>query len=340
MLFNFKFFSRIYYFLLLLLLIVSGGTTGYVLIEGWSAVDSFYMTVITISTVGFQEVHDLSEYGRLFTAFLIISSFGTFAYAITSITTYIVGGEYRKYFKDYKAIKQSKGMKDHIIVCGFGRVGKQVAEDLNAHGDDFVIIEMDSDLVENAKLNSDFLFLKGDSTHDETLMTAGIKNAKAIITCLPKDADNIYVVLAARECNPNILIVSRASEVTAVSKLKIAGANNVIMPDSIGGSHMASLIANPDVMEFLDIIRVQGFDGANIESISYEELPKDMQGKSIRDLEAREISGVTIIGYKDVNGDYTINPSLDIKVVEGSKLFVLGSPDQIDKLITYFDLDH
>lgn len=340
MLLNYKLFARVYYFVLLLLLIVSGGTAGFMLIEEWSLIDSFYMTIITISTVGFQEVRDLSDYGRLFTAFLIISSFGTFAYAISSITTYLVGGEYRRYFKEYKAMQESRKMKNHVIICGFGRVGKQVADDLTAHNDDFVIIEMDNDLVENAKLGSDYLFLKGDSTHDETLEMAGIKSAKAIITCLPKDADNIYVVLAAREANPNILIVSRASEASAVSKLKIAGASNVIMPDSIGGSHMASLIANPDVMEFLDIIRVQGFDGANIESISHDELPSDMQGKSIRDLEAREISGVTIIGFKDVEGNYQINPSLDTKVVQGSKLFVLGTPEQVAKLISYFDLNH
>ena len=175
---------------------------------------------------------------------------------------------------------------------------------------------------------------------DDILFNAGIKNARAVITCLPKDADNVYVVLAAREANNKLLIVSRASTNAAVSKLKMAGANNVIMPDSIGGSHMASLIANPDVMEFLDIIRVQGYEGANIESISYDELPKEFQDKTIRELEAREITGATIIGFKGTDGNYIINPGLETKVGPGSKLFILGSTGQIKKLVAHFSLNH
>lgn len=340
MLFNFKLFSRVYYFLLLLLLITAGGTIGFMIIEEWAFVDAFYMTIITISTVGFGEVNELTIYGKLFTAFLIVSSFGTFAYAITSITTYLVGGEYKRYFKEYKAMQEAKKMRNHVIVCGYGRVGKQVAQDLSARNDDFVIVEMNESVVEEEKIISDYLFLKGDGTNDETLESAGIKNARAVITCLPKDADNIYVVLAARESNKNILIVSRASFPTAVSKLKMAGANNVIMPDSIGGSHMASLIINPDVMEFLDIVRVQGYEGTNVESLSFSELPKEFQNKTIRELEARELTGVTIIGYKDPAGTYFVNPSLDTVVVPDSKIFVLGNVNQINKLIEIFDLEH
>jgi voltage-gated potassium channel len=340
MLFNYKLFYKVYYFLLLLVLITSGGTIGFMIIEEWSFVDSFYMTIITISTVGFQEVNDLSLYGRLFTAFLIISSFGTFAYAVTSVTQYVVGGEYRRYFREYRTMQESKKMKDHVIICGYGRVGKQVAEDLASSDVDIVIIEMDDEIVSQSKITSDYLFLKGNSTDDEVLETAGLQHARAVITCLPNDSDNVYVVLAAREANANVLIVSRASYPSAVSKLKIAGANNVIMPDMIGGSHMASLIANPDVMEFLDIIRVQGNLGANIESLSYDELPADLKDKEIRDLEAREITGVTIIGYKSPDGTYFINPSMDTVVVKGSRLFVLGSAAQVKKLVDHFGLSH
>lgn len=340
MLFNYKLFYKLYYFILLLILVTSGGTIGYMLIEGWDFIDSFYMTIITISTVGFREVYELSTYGKLFTSCLIIFSFGTFAYAVTSITTYLVGGEYKRYFKEYKTMKESKRMRDHVIICGFGRVGKQVANDLVAHGTDFVIIEQSEEIISQSTLQDDYHFLKGNSTHDETLENAGIKHAKAIITCLPNDADNIYVVLAARECNPKILIVSRASYPSAVSKLKIAGATNVIMPDSIGGSHMASLIASPDVMEFLDIIRVQGYQGANIETISYDELPVDLRDKTIRDLESREITGSTIIGYKSPAGEYTINPSMDMKITEGCRIFVLGNEKQIEKLVAHFGLTH
>ncbi len=340
MLFNFRLFARVYYFLFLLLLITSGGTVGFMIIEGWNFVDSFYMTIITMSTVGFSEVNELSEYGKYFVAFLIISSFGTFAYAVTSITTYLVGGEYKRYFKVYKTMKELNKLRGHIIICGFGRVGRQVALDLQAHGTEFVIIEKEEGILDQVKELEDFLFLHGDSTDDEVLKQAGIEHARAVITCLPKDADNTYVVLAAREFKKNILIVSRASSTSAVSKLRMAGANNVIMPDSLGGSHMASLIANPDVMEFLDIIRVQGYKGANIESIAYDDLPSGMQDKTIGELDGQKITGVRIIGYKSPDGKYHINPADDIRVEPNSRLFVLGTTSQIRKVVEHFHISH
>ena len=339
MLFNYKLFAKVYYFLLLIFLITGGGTIGFMIIEGWGLVDSFYMTIITISTVGFREVNELSVYGKLFTAFLIIFSFGTFAYAVTSITTYLVGGGYKRYFLEYKTMKETKKMNNHVIVCGFGRVGQQVAEDLMSHDTQFVVIETNEEIIENSVLK-EITFLKGDSTHDEILKMAGIENAKAVITSLPKDADNIYVVLAAREYKKNILIVSRASYQSSVSKLKMAGANNVIMPDTIGGSHMASLIANPDVMEFIDNIRVQGDVGSNMESIAYHELPDEFKDKSIEELEARQITGATIVGFKSADGEYIVNPDCEMRVVEGTKIFVLGSTEQIVKLANHFQLKH
>ncbi|MBL1278807.1 MAG: potassium channel protein [Fluviicola sp.] len=337
--YNYKLFSKVYYFLFLLLFVIFGGTFGYMVIENWSFINSFYMTIITISTVGYGEVAELTVYGKLFTSFLIVSSFGTFAYAITAITNYVVGGEYRNYLKEYKIMKELRKMNDHVIICGFGRVGKQAAEDLLTHGIPFVVIERDQEAID-ANQNEDIFFLKGDSTNDETLISGCINNAKAIITCLPKDAENVYVVLTAREFKSDMIIVSRASNQSAVSKLRMAGANNVIMPDSIGGSHMASLIANPDVMEFLDMIRVQGDTGCNIETIAYSELPSSLQGKTIEELEAKKITGVTIIGYRTPDATYIVNPPVSTTVVPGSKLFVLGNPDQIKGLIEHFHLQH
>ncbi len=339
MLFNYRVFSKVYYFLILLLLIMFGGTVGFVIIEEWGWVDAFYMTIITISTVGFQEVHELSIYGKVFTSFLIISSFGTFAYAITSITTYLIGGEYKKYLKEYKTMKELKKMSNHVIICGFGRVGRQVAVDLKAHNNNFVVLERDKETLED-KMNDDIFFIQGDSTDDTVLERASIHNAKAIITCLPKDSENIYVVLAAREFNKDMIIVSRASNQSAVSKLKMAGASNVIMPDSIGGSHMASLIAHPDVMEFIDMIRVQGDQGCNVESISYEELPDSLKDKTIEELEAKKSTGVTIIGFKNIDGEYIVNPPQDMVVSKGSRVFVLGNSEQIKLIIKNYHLSH
>lgn len=336
-LFRSKLFSRIYYFVALVVLIISGGTIGYMLIEGWGAVDAFYMTIITVSTVGFREVAELSTEGKFFTAFLIVSSFGSFAYAITSITTFIVGGQYKKHLREYKMTQQLKKMKDHVIICGYGRVGSQVASDLRDNGIEFVIVETDEHLIAHQDDETNFLY--GDSTNDDVLRRASIDSAKAIITCLPKDADNLYVVLSARQINSKVLIVSRATTSSSVSKLKFAGANNVIMPDAVGGSHMASLIANPDVMEFLDSIRVKGYMETNVETIAYDELPLDLRDKSIGELESRPITGATIVGYKSSDGNYVINPDIEIVVGPGSKLFVLGNTHQIRKLVKHFQLN-
>ena len=338
--FKSRLFRKIYFFVGLLVSVIIIGTFGFILIEGWGVVDSLFMTVITISTVGFGEVHTLSLYGKLFTSFLIISSFSTFAFAIKSITNFLAGGEYRDYINEKKRKMEFEKLHNHVIICGFGRVGTQVAEDLKLHGTEFVVIETNEESFSRHDSMAGYLFLKGDSTLDENLIKAGILKAKALICCLPKDADNLYIVLSARELKKNLFIVSRASNQSTVGKLKIAGAQNVIMPDVIGGSHMASLISNPDVMEFLDIIRVQGYNGANIESISFNELPDQFKNKTIGQLEAKRLTGVTIIGFKTPNGEYLINPDFEIEVVPQSKLFVLGNPAQIEKLNHLFGISH
>ena len=335
-----RLFKNVFFFVGLLLFVIISGTLGFVFIEGWGVVDSLFMTIITISTVGYGEVHELTVYGKLFTSLLIISSFGTFAFAIKSITNFLAGGEYRNYINEKRKMKEFDKLHNHVIICGFGRVGIQVAEDLKAHGTRFVVIESNEEIIKEHENLAGYLFLKGDSTLDENLIKSGVLSAKALICCLPKDADNLYVVLSARELKKKLFIVSRASNQSTVGKLKIAGAQNVIMPDAIGGSHMASLISNPDVMEFLDIIRVQGYNGANIESISFNELPDQFKNKTIGQLEAKRLTGVTIIGFKTPDGEYLINPDYETEVVPQSKLFVLGNPSQISKLNHLFGISH
>ena len=333
---HFYFFKRLYYALALIIIIVLIGTFGYVFVEGWSLFDGFYMTIITVTTVGFNEVNTLSDVGKLFTAFLIITSFGTFAYAISAVTTYIVGGDYVKYYKEYKMMKNLDKLSDHTIVCGFGRVGSQAAHDLRFYKREYLVVERSKDISETK--HPETIFIKGDATDDQILVKAGIKNASALITALPKDADNLFVVLSARELNPKLKIISRASSYSTMRKLRIAGADNVIMPDTVGGAHMASLVVNPDVMEFLDLIKVSGKAAMNLEEIDFKELPEDLRSCTISTLKDRAQTGCNVIGYKSAEGNYIINPNEDTKVGPGSKLFVLGNPDQIKALNDLFGL--
>ncbi len=339
MLLNYKIFAKIYYAFALLFLVIITGTIGYSIVEDWSIVDSFYMTIITVSTVGYGEVYELSEAGKLFTSLLIITSFGTFAYAVTSITSYLVGGEYRTYFKDYRVNKKIENLTGHTVICGYGRVGKQAVADMVYHNEKVVVIETKDELVDKNTLeNTNFFFLRGDATSDESLEKAGVQKAKALITALPKDSDNLFVVLSARTINPKLKIISRSSNMKNSPKLITAGADNVIMPDTVGGSHMASLVTTPDVMEFLDLIKISGKNEINIEEILFSDLPQDYKFKSIGELDAKKITGCNIIGYRKPSGEYIINPDPSEKVVPECKLFVLGNPEQIDHLNRLFGL--
>lgn len=325
----FRSYYRFFAPLLILLSVWVIGTIGYIIIDDYSLFDAFYMTVITVATVGYGEVAPLSHAGKLFTAFLIITSFGTFAYAVSSITKFVIDGEFNEFFKNRKLNATIDKISDHVIICGYGRNGRQAAQVLKKHHKRFVVIENNATLT--ATLNHKFseLVITGDSTQDEVLIKAGILRAKAIITTLPVDADNLFIVLSARNLNKNLTIISRASEDNSDTKLKIAGANNVIMPDKVGGAHMASLVMKPDVMEFIDHITAEGGDNISLEEISFEKIPDELKNKTLKDLEIRNRSGANIIGYKTAMGEYIVNPSADTRIIPESKLFVLGTPEQI-----------
>lgn len=326
---NFKHFRKIYYALSLLMMIILVGVVGFKILEGYSIGEAFYMTIITISTVGFNEVRPLSPTGRIFTAFLIIFSFGTFAYAVTSITYYVLGGEFKRYFKDLRVNKRVDKITNHTIICGYGRNGKQAVSELFAHHKPYVLIEQDQVILDELRETQAIPFIEGDATSEKTLERAGIDRARALITTLPKDADNMFVVLTAREMNPNLLIISRASEENSDKKLRRAGADNVIMPDKIGGAHMASLVIKPDVIEFIDYVMGQGADSNNLEEITFENLPEEFKNKSIRELGIRNKSGANIVGFRTPEGEYIINPSPDTIIMPKAKIFVLGTDDQI-----------
>lgn len=331
--------DKIFRFVGIIIGIVILGVSGYMVVEKWSFIDSLYMTMITISTVGFSEVNGLSYEGKIFTIFLIIMSFGNFALSITSLTRYVVEGEYRRDLRDIKVKRTIKMMNGHVIVAGYGRVGRKVADDLLEQRKKVVVIERDLDLIESLERKVKFQFIPGNATKDEVLKLAGIEKASAIVTCMPNDADNLYVILAALEHNKRINVVARASNNEAVSKLKLAGATHVVMPDSIGGAHMATLIATPLVADFLEKISVTGDHEVNIECIECKDLPPEFQNKKIGMLDAKSITGVNIIGLRTKEGNYIINPASEIELQTGSSIFVLGTEEQIKALNAYLLLN-
>ncbi|MCB2222249.1 MAG: potassium channel protein [Bacteroidetes bacterium] len=318
--------------LLMLLTILVIGITGYMVIEGDSLLDALYMTVITISTVGFGEIHKLSQGGKIFTIFLIISSFTTYAYALTTISTHFFEGQLNFIIRGYGS-KTFKKMQNHVIICGYGRNGQQVAKELKAHHHSFVVIDQSHDVVIKIEDRS-IGIIEGDSTQDEVLLKANIKTARALITTLPIDADNLYVVLTARALNPNLEIISRASNENSEIKLRMAGVDNVVMPERVGGAHMASLVTRPDVIEFMDHLSVHGQDPTALEEFECSALSDDEGVKTIGEYAIRRRTGANIIGFKTPDGRYILNPTPDMKVFPGSKLFVLGTPDQISSMRT------
>ncbi|MFA7361409.1 MAG: potassium channel family protein [Candidatus Kapaibacterium sp.] len=218
----------------MLLISVVIGVAGYILLENYTFVEAFYMTMITITTAGYLEVHPLSDAGRIFTSLYLVTNIGIFFYGATTIVGLVIEGEFKNFYKNYNVKKKISELKDHVIICGYGRNGKQVCLELKDDKHPYMIIEKRENIIEELKTDENNLFIDGDATEEEVLIAAGIKNAKAIITTLPEDPDNVYVVLTARELNPSITIISRASNESSVNKLKRAGANNVIMPEKIG----------------------------------------------------------------------------------------------------------
>jgi voltage-gated potassium channel len=306
------------------------GIAGYIFIEDYSLLNAIYMTIITMASVGFSEVHPLSDYGKIFTSGLILASIVAYVYFITLVTSFIIEGEFRTYFKHLRVNKEIQQLKDHVVVCGFGRNGKQACQQLASGNVKYVVVENNQHIIDAFKEEANILFVDGNATEDEVLNNAGIKNAKGLIAALPDDASNVFVVLTARELNPTMKIISRASTDAAENKLRRAGADNVIMPDKIGGTHMAALITKPDVLEFIDFIT--GKINITLEEINYNHLKNQYKDNPISQMNVHKSTGANVIGFKNAKGEYNVNPNETTLVTKDSKLFVLGTNEQISHL--------
>ncbi len=304
------------------------GTFGFMLIDDFTFINALYMTVITVSTVGFKEAQPLDDAGKLFTVFLIFSSLGVLAYFFTALANSMFQTHMRFFYSGSNKKKGRKKMENHIIVVGYGRNGKQVVNELISFGSRVIVIDEDHEVVVS-NMDNPIRFIEGNATEDEVWLKANIKTARSLITTLPNDADNLFVVLTARSLNPDLKIISRASSESSERKLRMAGVDSVVMPERVGGAHMATLVAQPDIVEFLEHLTIHGDTETQLMEIMCSDLPSDMINKPIREIGIRRISGANIIGFKTAGGDLIINPTPDTKLIPNSKLFVLATKEQL-----------
>ncbi len=314
---------KIYEILLLFLVPVAFGTAGYMYIEQFTFVEALYMTVITIGTVGFEEVHQLSTNGMIFTIILIIATVITVSFFLAYITRYFLDGHFRRTYKLFKMKQKISRLTNHVILCGYGRNGRSAANLLLINKIPVVVLEKNEEQIEldGGQLEH---YLVADATMDETLIDAGILRAQAIIVTLPSDADNVFIVLTAKALNPGLRIISRASNDTSVNKMKTAGATNVIMPDKIGGTHMATLVINRDVKEFLDYLSTQSNENFQVAEVLVQ------KNVVLADADLWKASGgATLLGLKNRTDEYLLNPAPDTILQNGDRLIVMGSDKQL-----------
>jgi voltage-gated potassium channel len=316
--------------LFILVGIIGMGTAGYTLIEGWPLFDALYMTVITLATVGFREVHDLSDQGKAFTILLIVFGAGIIAYAVGSLIQFMVEGQLRQILGRKKLEKEIEKLQRHYIICGYGRIGTFIGREFLARPIPFVVVEKDELLCERLA-NEGILFVRGDATDDETLIAAGIHRAKGLITAVTSDTANVYITLTARGLNPELFILARAGEEGSEKKLIRAGASKVISPYTIGAARMAQAVLRPSVVDFIEIATA----GHNLE-LQLEEIrvtpASGLVGKTLISSGVRKELGVIIVGIKKDDGRMVFNPASATVIESGDILITLGEPAAIQNL--------
>jgi voltage-gated potassium channel len=313
--------------LILFIVVLLSGTAGYYFIEGWEVFDSLYMTVITLSTVGFHEIEPLSKAGKAFTIGLIFFSLGVVAFAVNYGLKAIFEGEIQDVFGRRKLKKTLDSLQNHYIVCGYGRMGKVICKELKHKGIQTVIVEKER---QELDVDDDAIIIYGDATRDDLLKSVGIEKAKGLISVLDSDAQNLYVVLSARGLNKNLFIVARANEEGADYKLTRAGADKVVSPYHIGGIRIAHTILKPTVVDFLELTAKAGNMEIQIEEVVVEEA-SSLAGKTIKEADIRAKNWVVIVALKKDNGRIVFNPRADALIEVGDKVAVIGEPEHFSQ---------
>jgi voltage-gated potassium channel len=310
---------------LLLGLVVVAGTIGYLLL-GLSLLDALYQTVTTVSTVGFREVGESTGAWKIFTMALILVGAGTVLYTLTVTLETLIEGRLTDHFRSRRMTREIEQMSDHVVVCGWGRIGRRAATDLAAAGRDVVVIDRDE-----AVRDSPLPFVVGDATDDAVLAAAGLDRASTLIAVLNGDSDNVYLTLSARALRPDIFIIARARVESAEARLMQAGADRVVNPQAIGGARVAALTLQPHVVEFLDVVMHDGSLEFRLEEVRVP-VASPLVGRSIRDANIREATGAMVMGLREADGTFLANPGPEIVLSPDQVLIGIGTPPQLAAL--------
>jgi voltage-gated potassium channel len=302
------------------------GTIGY-LSFGLSLVDAMYQTVTTISTVGFREMHEFSTAERLFTMVIILTGVGTALYTLTLTVQVVVEGQLRDLVGRRRMDKRIADMRDHVVVCGWGRVGKAVADDLARSGKVVVIVDSDAERLRDLEYPT----VAGDATLDATLRSAGIENASALIAALTGDAENLFVTLSGRSINHDLFIVARAREEESVPKLARAGADRVVNPQELGAARMASFVVRPHVAEFVDVVMHERSMEFRMQEVEVTD-DSPLAGRTLREADLRQRANVLVLALRHVDGTFTTNPDPDTVIEPKQVIIAVGTADDLARL--------
>ena len=306
------------------------GTLGYHVLERWSLLDSLYMTVITLGTVGYREVHDLDATGKVFTICLIVFGVSIVFWAGASLIEVVVGEQIWHALQRKRMEKQLSKLSDHYIICGFGRMGQQIVKDMQREGVPHAVIEKNPEQLPKL-IAQDIPFIEGNASDDKVLKAAGIEHANGLITVAPSDEDNVFITLSARALNPNLFIVARSILEDNEDKLRMAGANRVMSPYVMGGKRMATAVLRPNVLDFLELAMHAEDIQMMIEEITIGP-DSEIVNKTLRESGLKKPNGVAVIALKKSSGKLIANPSEDELLQDGDVLIVLGSPHSLDLL--------
>jgi voltage-gated potassium channel len=316
---------------LALLGVIGMGTVGYQIIERWSALDALYMTVITLATVGYGETHPLSPGGRVFTIFLILSGILSLGFIVNRFTDAIIQGYFQEQIVYQRQRRVLEKLSDHFIVCGYGRMGHQIAREFATENVPFVVIDPDDEAIRFAR-ELGYLSIDGDATLDEILQLAGVERARCLIAAMPSDANNLYTILSAKTLNPKIRAIARASNEEAITKLRRGGADAVVSPYITGGHRMAAAALRPQVIDFLDGIITASDRSFYMEELLLEPGGCPCIGRTIAEADLRGRSGALILAIRRADGTLLAGPTADVRLAAGDLLICLGNKEQLAKL--------